>query len=423
MQCFLIEPPHDGQAGSQPKPALQKPDRAGPKRGPEGPKAQASNFGRPLARPVAQASIFGALWVLRAAAPTPSSPISESMPTGARQLVPFPLGRLSPRNPNPLAQLASATSLRLWQSSHSNLTLFCLASCIEAARSAIMKEVGNVGDSSSLTSGTPLRLHSPRPQPLTYRRPVFANWPTVLANVAIILATSQLVEGRLRDVEARTSSVDGHDVDRHASRGSHVAAAALPHVTCGSHLHPSPYASSSSPPPRRVKAPPRCHAVATRKTHHTTLVTESRRDTTQTHNCRHNDDEATSTQRGNVDTMGQRRHNDVDGSKDDSNKDDGDDIDNVDGTNTDSDDTRLAITIPWLLAVAGLSRVLSGRVRPKLSWAAGRGSGLHVLRPWATKSRAVTQIIEPSRAGKSLRTKHPFIDPGDLYSGCGEWVK
>ncbi|KAH9051608.1 hypothetical protein EDB83DRAFT_2316740 [Lactarius deliciosus] len=71
---------------------------------------------------------------------------------------------------------------------------------------------------------------------------------------------------------------------------------------------------------------------------------------------------------------------------------------------------RISVYKPWLaghgwLAVASLSRVLAGRVKPKPSWAIGRGSGLHVVRLWATKSWAVTQIFEPSWAGKTLLRK------------------
>ncbi|KAH9026181.1 hypothetical protein EDB85DRAFT_1979859 [Lactarius pseudohatsudake] len=65
--------------------------------------------------------------------------------------------------------------------------------------------------------------------------------------------------------------------------------------TCGSHLHPSPYARSPSPPPRRAKAQSRCHAIATRKTHHIYL----RRDTTQT---RRTGPHRRRQRRGNVDT-------------------------------------------------------------------------------------------------------------------------
>ncbi|KAH9025245.1 hypothetical protein EDB84DRAFT_1440441 [Lactarius hengduanensis] len=450
------------KAGSQPKPALQKPDRAGPRRGPEGPKAQASNLGRPLARPVAQASVFGAVsWQAQPLAtsselrvpwtaisrPTslpllarPSSPTPPALPLPIVATIQVDINEallkqtkkhlsLATERPYQCPQYRRERKLELWiwlvQGSpglpasclaprlarrygttlglrkkkstwpfmdtgqliltmmlHSSArqaeeeAWICLPSRSHAVAIVIAMAIANFVDrpadlgllvhrlaTPSLrqrlrqpshrpappTLSPRLRLSSPpaiptfcltplrgilsasnthglgsvhrAPQPSTYRRLVFANWSMVLAGVAIIPANIST----LFSTKAMSPPLPCHSA-------------------CGSHLHPSPYASSPSPPPRRAKAQSRCHAIATRKTHHTYL----RRDTTQTRRTgpiADDNDEATSTRRrrrpqgysskddidnaaaDDTDTLADT-DTDTDGRKDDSSKDDSVDIDN-----------------------------------------------------------------------------------------------
>ncbi|KAH9023937.1 hypothetical protein EDB84DRAFT_1564579 [Lactarius hengduanensis] len=62
-----------------------------------------------------------------------------------------------------------------------------LTSCIEAARAVIMKAV-DIWSSFTITL--------PAPQPLTYRRPVFANWSAVLTDAIILANVSTLFSSK-----------------------------------------------------------------------------------------------------------------------------------------------------------------------------------------------------------------------------------